>query len=1674
MDPWQWSVEDVVNNLCYSSSLWSDLPNASFPDSSTLQVSLRENDVNGSTLLTELDHQVLKDEFQIKSLGQRSTVLFVVAKLRGQSTLWQQHESAKVRQNLLMQNLDVEPSQVQTPLSSHNISPAVNVSPVVTASSTIEAEPKITPRAGEIVVQKDGQKRRKVLLGPSEPDTAVESRKAKLSTVSDTLNHNSYLGLRKMHVDTIFFGTTKYGEAPHPDLNDSEMEDDMDILHASQQRGNTGQQLFISRRLQYFLRQTPMGLPSGRMKVVPYRESLSRGRTSALLVSMADKKNAVATKRDALYLDEVAHMQQEDDQNIDGAVGSEWDYLAAKYPMQNDDGALPAFGEMPDDANSMAWSTDVPDEENDEESRESRRLDHDDINSAMDEALDAYEAEWEQNKRPKLECKAYLIWKKAHSSRHLVHVGTTKAEIESRHRYLLKMRSKILEDNMWTSKQQVMKQCESMKFTKTMLCELGWRLHVQEQPMPPPRILPLSKRHHETRSDDHHNNDDHIELESESDGLEDFVVQDEVKDHPPSLTRIKHGSVQTAVKEVSAERNNEDEHSASMETTNDETNNLASHDTVESPFDQQDDVKNTDNGTEHDIYDDIDIKYENLEGPKTTEAPDIDMIADDLLPEDGPELPGENDGREDGAALVANHRLGLQLPEVIDLTNSSPVLPAQKQPEEEDRDEIDAMSLSDLEEMEDRKRVVLKILYAMEINRFIAFRNKCRNLGNHQFTFEMKRILGFLKGQTLQSADENEPITTLGRLFVSWVHAKAIHMDPSTTSQKAVEQSQKSTTLAANLSDFRDFLKQAIKEKGQADRESDIEDLNDSPRRRRKRKIRRAGQELRDSAIQRRRAGIQGSQQISLRIESSGLNEDELEGTIINPGEVGDSTLPICIEKSISNALKPHQVEGIRFLWQETVIAGSEEPSGCLLAHTMGLGKTLQSIAFLLTMARAATSDNIGVLKQMPVQLRPRDSQKLPQTLILCPPSLIQNWVDEFRRWMPANHILQSYVDQITSVTPAYDRDKLIAGWNDGGGVLIMGYELFVSFLKPAASTNEEHTKRRPKEVSLETKDALIKGPAIVIADEAHKFKDPSTQIGMAVARVEAHGRIALTGSPLANNLGEYFALIDWVVPKYLGELDEFREVYQRPIEHGTYADSTKSEQRRSIKSLQALKEELEPKVHRKDMNSIKGDLPPKYEFVIQLDLTQQQQAAYEALVAPTLHRNGDDSTSTSLWDLMSLLTLLCFHPAAFLEELSERTKQPKDKKTKSAKRAKTEKQLGAEDQLSTEIEGPQQNIDQTTLTQQLQLLEDVNQSGRLSASLSAKTNVIVQIISSAKALGDRTLIFSHRLRNHDYLKQQLPVLFPGIRIARLDGETPAVNERQGLCKDFNDGKYDVMLIATRAGGLGLNLFGANRVILADFGWNPSWEEQAVGRAYRMGQRKPVFVYHLLCGGTFEGPLHQRTVFKKQLAIRTINKENVAPVATKMKDFIFPPTSPAHVPLTNSKGMDTVLDALIEDAVSQSIVSITTTDIMHVKDEELTPQELEEVKRMKQDNRLRMEHPGRWRLLRDREISEKLKTMAQPAPTPLWNVSKPSLSSTNQEQEALSSERARALDTQPLPTFQVRGDPAVAANRTSAEPTVAGAVSPPITQRPSGQAIEINGSSAGSSPSSSPPPFKES
>lgn len=591
----------------------------------------------------------------------------------------------------------------------------------------------------------------------------------------------------------------------------------------------------------------------------------------------------------------------------------------------------------------------------------------------------------------------------------------------------------------------------------------------------------------------------------------------------------------------------------------------------------------------------------------------------------------------------------------------------------------------------------------------------------------------------------------------------------------------------------------------------------------------------------------------------------------------------------------------------------------------------------------------------------------MSKTLVICPASLIDNWYEEFILWSPPDSSIGP-IQKFTNAKATQEKLQILVNWDAEGGVLIISYENFRTWVfnrksgkmeKPPLS-DEDHEK---------VQAILLEGPNIVVADEAHRMKNKNTGIAQATMKLRTKRRIALTGSPLANNLIDYFAMVNWIAEGYLGEFLEFKANFVEPIEEGLYADSTRQERRKSLVKLKALNDNLEPKLNRADITVLEGSLPPKTEFVLTIPLTQLQKDAYDLYVERTLQGNGDERIhSTKLWSWLGILSLCCNHPACFRDKLLKRASgaQNGDKKSEAEELLSEEHQaeeLPGDEQLP---EVPLPDSDELILQEEklFSAVPDIK-----APELSYRAGILNRIIEESINAGDKMLIFSHSLPTLNYIEHILKITRR--KYSRLDGATPT-QSRQAATKRFNRSSEDLLyLISTRAGGLGLNIPGANRVVIFDFGFSPMWEQQAVGRVYRLGQTKPVFVYRFIAGGTFEEMIYNKAIFKTQLAHRVVDKKNPIRQATKpLKNYLFKAKA---VPQTNTDevlGKDPlVLDKILKDKDIFPIRKIHLTKTFdRDENDKLTAEEEQQAQQERSDLKIQREDPVAYqRLLAERQ-----------------------------------------------------------------------------------------------------------
>lgn len=583
-----------------------------------------------------------------------------------------------------------------------------------------------------------------------------------------------------------------------------------------------------------------------------------------------------------------------------------------------------------------------------------------------------------------------------------------------------------------------------------------------------------------------------------------------------------------------------------------------------------------------------------------------------------------------------------------------------------------------------------------------------------------------------------------------------------------------------------------------------------------------------------------------------------------------EGEVAVRIPRSLSEKLKPHQVAGIRFMWENIIqsirkVKSGDKGLGCILAHTMGLGKTFQVISFLYAAMRIV---DLG----------------LKTALIVAPVSVLHNWRQEFTKWEPLE-VKPLRVCMLEDV-PRERRVKLLQKWRLKGGVLLIGYTAFRNL------SLGKHIKDR--HVAREICQILQDGPDILVCDEAHIIKNTRADVTQALKQVKCQRRIALTGSPLQNNLMEYYCMVDFVREGFLGSSHEFRNRFQNPIENGQHTNSTADDVKIMNQRSHILYEHLKGFVQRMDMNVVKMDLPPKTVYVMSVKLSPLQRKLYKRFL--DVHGftkdkvSGEKIMKRSFFAGYQALAQIWNHPGILQLMRENRTcSRPED----------AVEILLADDCSSDEntdynvVPGEKPNSNNEALRKNHNGFlhgdwwSDLLENNCKDVDYSGKMVLLLDILTMSSNVGDKALVFSQSLSTLDLIELYLSKL---TRLGkkgkywkrrkdwyRIDGRTES-SERQRLVDCFNsplNRRVKCALISTRAGSLGINLYAANRVIIVDGSWNPTHDLQAIYRAWRYGQTKPVFAYRLLAHGTMEEKIYKRQVTKEGLAARVVDRQQV-------------------------------------------------------------------------------------------------------------------------------------------------------------------------------------------------------
>ncbi|MGW1615044.1 SNF2-related protein [Streptomyces sp. NPDC002285] len=436
--------------------------------------------------------------------------------------------------------------------------------------------------------------------------------------------------------------------------------------------------------------------------------------------------------------------------------------------------------------------------------------------------------------------------------------------------------------------------------------------------------------------------------------------------------------------------------------------------------------------------------------------------------------------------------------------------------------------------------------------------------------------------------------------------------------------------------------------------------------------------------------------------------------------------------------LRDYQLRGLAWLDLMTSLG----LGGCL-ADDMGLGKTITVIALHLKRARTAP------------------------TLVVCPASLLGNWQREITRFAPG-----------VPVRRFHGPERTLADM-DGGFVLTT-----YGTMRSAAPTLAQQTW------------------GMVVADEAQHVKNPYSATAKALRTIPTPARVALTGTPVENNLSELWALLDWTTPGLLGPLKSFRARHARAVENGEDEEAV-DRLARLVRPFLLRRKKSDP--------GIVPELPPKTETDHPVPLTREQAALYEAVVRESMYviETAEGMARKGLvLKLLTSLKQICDHPALYLKEAEAAT-------------------------------------------------------GDRLAARSGKLTLLDELLDTLLAEDGSALVFTQYVGMARLIASHLAAR--AVPVDLLHGGTP-VPDRERMVDRFQSGETPVLVLSLKAAGTGLNLTRAGHVVHFDRWWNPAVEEQATDRAYRIGQTQPVQVHRLITEGTVEDRIAEMLESKRALA----------------------------------------------------------------------------------------------------------------------------------------------------------------------------------------------------------------
>lgn len=954
-DPLDWTVDEVVKFLCYTAETpWSNSVVSNRPDPVSFEAALRENFVTGETLLHDVDMKNLSEDLGIKALGHRSSVIRAIHYLRERSLKYQSTQGKPKAQSESRHDDSPAPSYSEQMPTLHlgtphhggsRKSPSVLISNSVSkgeeplssgpvfsqnmipgnrkrtgfeadggsendenSGNRVEGRPKES-----VVVDDQGRKRRRLQLSPQVQEASREH------TASEPpLDKEWYMGPHKIEASQLFYPFS------------SDEHDQSFVMVGG--KFPTGLRGFVKRSLHYSYKQRPVRLKSKKGKhhwgVFPYKPSDEEKQKYFTLYT--SKKGKVTVRQEDMRRWPELNKPNTSAEALDPS--DPFAHLLQKYPAEEDnhEGAFPVYGESGSEGeyDEETWE-EIDNEQKDSEHGKSRKLSSSEVESIINASAIEIKNKWHQNRKPKEEQGARNLWlqaKRGKSTNRFIKAFTQEAQLQERR--LRKVQDTIRGIDYY-AKPELCLVCQTMEYPIFNITKQEWRISVLEQEQCPPKIASIPEKR--PRPEPRPRNDDEESLSSESDFISDEPQGDLDQPMDSNIDDQAQYSANFSATKSPARLQRHSDSSDDDDIISPSGKTRKSRHRRPIPFSLRPSPGIPENGPATELVDltmdtpppdDLRIETPPLNPVSTTKP---------ISRPNGVPAKSVRSSISPGPLLGTRISVEIPKPRGVSTTNIKAELP--------NMDDFDALAKLDwaqIEERSDRGGLLAKLVGSLPDGERENMSDVLPTYGVTRLKHHIRDALNALsRSEGMVSGlqpSKNQLIMRTASLYISYVNC--VHLSQEGISRHQIVNAQMNLS---GFTSFFDVLCKILESYYDRKQNQGIPTVNNTPHKKRKKEVKESRHARMNQENAQERVLQQEIQKEKLQKSwgNMGISNDDPRHQVVSFGDP-----VIYLHEHNGTRVKPHQLSGVQFMWRELI--QDKKHQGCLLAHTMGLGKTMQ------------------------------------------------------------------------------------------------------------------------------------------------------------------------------------------------------------------------------------------------------------------------------------------------------------------------------------------------------------------------------------------------------------------------------------------------------------------------------------------------------------------------------------------------------------------------------------------------------------------------------------------------------------------------------------------------------------------------------------------------------------